>query len=110
MTTDTRAQGGVAAGADRRQDGHRHRHQQGRRHDPAEHGDDARLRRHRCGDRPALLQPLVREAADESFNRITIDGDTSTNDSFVLIATQQAGHAPIDDLDSRPTAARCATR
>ena len=49
---------------------------------------------------PALLQQLVLEAADESFNRITIDGDTSTNDSFVLIATQQAGQARIDDLQS----------
>jgi glutamate N-acetyltransferase/amino-acid N-acetyltransferase len=49
---------------------------------------------------PALLQPLVREAADASFNRITIDGDTSTNDSFVLIATQRAGHAAITDLTS----------
>jgi glutamate N-acetyltransferase/amino-acid N-acetyltransferase len=48
----------------------------------------------------ALLQQLVRDAADESFNRITIDGDTSTNDSFVLIATQQAGHARITDLQS----------
>ena len=44
---------------------------------------------------PQLMQELVREAADRSFNRITIDGDTSTNDSFVLIATHQAGHAPI---------------
>ena len=49
---------------------------------------------------PALLQPLVREAADASFNRITIDGDTSTNDSFVLVATRQAGHAEITALDS----------
>ena len=49
---------------------------------------------------PALLQALVHEAADASFNRITIDGDTSTNDSFVLIATQQAGHAPITASDS----------
>ena len=49
---------------------------------------------------PALMQALVREAADQSFNRITIDGDTSTNDSFVLIATQQAGHAMITQLDS----------
>jgi glutamate N-acetyltransferase/amino-acid N-acetyltransferase len=48
----------------------------------------------------ALLQPLVRAAADASFNRITIDGDTSTNDSFVLAATQRAGHAPITRLDS----------
>ncbi len=49
---------------------------------------------------PGLLDALVREAADRSFNRITIDGDTSTNDSFMLIATQQAGHAPIEHLDS----------
>ncbi len=49
---------------------------------------------------PKLLQPLVTQAADRSFNRITIDGDTSTNDSFVLIATGRAGHAPITSLDS----------
>ncbi len=49
---------------------------------------------------PGLLQQLVREAADESFNRITIDGDTSTNDSFVLIATHAAGNAPIASLES----------
>jgi glutamate N-acetyltransferase / amino-acid N-acetyltransferase len=47
-----------------------------------------------------LLQALAVEAADASFNRITIDGDTSTNDSFVLVATQQAGHAPITSLQS----------
>ena len=47
---------------------------------------------------PALLQPLVRELADASFNRITIDGDTSTNDSFVLITTHQAGNAPVTQL------------
>lgn len=38
-----------------------------------------------------LLDALVKEAADESFNSITIDGDTSTNDSFILIASGQAG-------------------
>jgi glutamate N-acetyltransferase/amino-acid N-acetyltransferase len=38
-----------------------------------------------------LLRQLVREAADESFNCITVDGDTSTNDSFILIATGQSG-------------------
>ncbi|WIM05429.1 MAG: bifunctional glutamate N-acetyltransferase/amino-acid acetyltransferase ArgJ [Candidatus Nitricoxidivorans perseverans] len=36
-----------------------------------------------------MLERLAREAADESFNCITVDGDTSTNDSFVLIATGQ---------------------
>jgi glutamate N-acetyltransferase/amino-acid N-acetyltransferase len=54
---------------------------------------------------PALLQPLVRELADQSFNRITIDGDTSTNDSFVLIATHQAGHERITDLSAGEGAA-----
>ncbi|TDQ38922.1 bifunctional glutamate N-acetyltransferase/amino-acid acetyltransferase ArgJ [Thiopseudomonas denitrificans] len=40
-----------------------------------------------------VLQALVKQAADLSFNRITIDGDTSTNDSFMLIATGQTGPA-----------------
>ena len=44
---------------------------------------------------PGLLPALARELADGSFNRITIDGDTSTNDSFVVVATHRAGHAPI---------------
>jgi glutamate N-acetyltransferase/amino-acid N-acetyltransferase len=54
---------------------------------------------------PALLEPLVREAADLSFNRITIDGDTSTNDSFLLIATHQAGNPPITQINSGDGAA-----
>ena len=54
---------------------------------------------------PQLLQTLVQQAADQSFNRITIDGDTSTNDSFVLMATHRAGHPAITDLAS---AAGCA--
>jgi glutamate N-acetyltransferase/amino-acid N-acetyltransferase len=49
---------------------------------------------------PTLLPVLVKTLADGSFNRITIDGDTSTNDSFMLIATHQAGHAQITSLDS----------
>lgn len=49
---------------------------------------------------PALLQDLVKELADGSFNRVTIDGDTSTNDSFVLVATHQAGNAPITSWES----------
>ena len=38
-----------------------------------------------------LLDALVKEAADQSFNCITVDGDTSTNDSFVMIASGQSG-------------------
>lgn len=49
---------------------------------------------------PSLIQPLAKQLADASFNRVTIDGDTSTNDSFVVIATQKAAHAAITSLDS----------
>ena len=49
---------------------------------------------------PALLPELARELADGSFNRISIDGDTSTNDSFIVLATHQAGNAPISDWNS----------
>ena len=46
------------------------------------------------------MQQLARELAEGSFNRVTVDGDTSTNDSFVVIATNKAKHAPIESLDS----------
>jgi glutamate N-acetyltransferase/amino-acid N-acetyltransferase len=49
---------------------------------------------------PRLMQQLTHELAQASFNRITIDGDTSTNDSFMLIATNQASHQPIESLQS----------
>jgi glutamate N-acetyltransferase/amino-acid N-acetyltransferase len=38
-----------------------------------------------------LLERWVREIADLSFNRVTVDGDTSTNDSFILVATGASG-------------------
>ncbi len=44
---------------------------------------------------PALLQPLAYALAEGSFNRVTVDGDTSTNDSFLVIATGKAGNAPV---------------
>ena len=49
---------------------------------------------------PGLMQQLAFELAEASFNRVTVDGDTSTNDSFVVIATNKAGHAPVTALDS----------
>ena len=49
---------------------------------------------------PVVMQQLARELADGSFNRVTIDGDTSTNDSFVVVATNKAAHAPITSLAS----------
>jgi len=49
---------------------------------------------------PAALQQLALELAEGSFNRVTVDGDTSTNDSFVVIASNQAGNTPIASLAS----------
>jgi len=52
-------------------------------------------------ERP-LLQQLLTEAVNVSFNRITVDGDTSTNDSCILAATGQAGGAVLSSAeDSR---------
>ena len=48
----------------------------------------------------SLMAQLAKELAEGSFNRVTIDGDTSTNDSFVVIATNQARHAPVTSFDS----------
>lgn len=51
-------------------------------------GTDARIE-------PALLQTLASELGEKSFNRITIDGDTSTNDACMLVATGQYGGPEI---------------
>jgi glutamate N-acetyltransferase / amino-acid N-acetyltransferase len=48
----------------------------------------------------AVMHELALELAEGSFNRVTVDGDTSTNDSFVVIATNKSGHAPITSLAS----------
>jgi glutamate N-acetyltransferase/amino-acid N-acetyltransferase len=48
---------------------------------------------------PELLRPMTRRIADASFNRITIDGDTSTNDSFIVIATGKAAMPRIERDD-----------
>ena len=47
-----------------------------------------------------LLPALVTDLANSSFNRITIDGDTSTNDSFMVMATRKAAHPVISNWDS----------
>ena len=48
----------------------------------------------------STIRQLAYELAEGSFNRVTVDGDTSTNDSFVVIASNQAKHAAITSLDS----------
>ena len=49
---------------------------------------------------PGLMPQLARALAESSFNRVTVDGDTSTNDSFIVIATNKAAHAPVQSLQS----------
>ncbi|MDA8131393.1 MAG: bifunctional glutamate N-acetyltransferase/amino-acid acetyltransferase ArgJ [Elusimicrobia bacterium] len=44
---------------------------------------------------PELLQRTVKDVVDRSFNRITVDGDTSTNDMVVVLANGLAGNAPL---------------
>ena len=44
-----------------------------------------------------LLQSLVKAGADRTFNRITVDGDTSTNDMVLVMANGAAGNAWIDE-------------
>jgi len=48
----------------------------------------------------SVMHALSTALAEGSFNRVTVDGDTSTNDSLVVIATNRAGNAPITSLDS----------
>ena len=49
----------------------------------------------------AVLQPLLAAATVRSFNSITVDGDTSTSDTVLLCATQQARHAPVASAADR---------
>ncbi len=58
-----------------------------------------------CAVSQGALDRLVREAAEASFHRVTVDGDTSTNDSFVLIATGQAGNRALAGHDGAGYAA-----
>ena len=57
-----------------------------------------------------LLDKLLKEVTRESFNCITVDGDTSTNDSFILIATGKAEHIEINQEDKRYEALKDAIR
>jgi glutamate N-acetyltransferase / amino-acid N-acetyltransferase len=54
---------------------------------------------------PRVLADMTRRAADASFNRITVDGDMSTNDSFVVVATGRVDAPPIISADD-PRCAR----
>lgn len=53
-----------------------------------------------CNVTPSLLKLAVKHAADRSFNAISIDGDTSTNDTFSVLANGAAAMDVIDDINS----------
>lgn len=53
-----------------------------------------------CVIEPSLLQMALKAAADRTFNRVSVDGDTSVCDMVVLLANGQAGNAVIDSVDS----------
>jgi glutamate N-acetyltransferase/amino-acid N-acetyltransferase len=44
---------------------------------------------------PGLMASMVKQVADHSFNRVSVDGDSSTNDTFLMLANGAAGNAPI---------------
>lgn len=48
---------------------------------------------------PVVLNHMIHDITEASFNAITVDGDTSTNDSFLLIATAKAQHALINSVE-----------
>ena len=54
----------------------------------------------------SVMQPLLTASAEISFNSMTVDGDTSTSDTVLLCATQQAKHKRVTRLDGRLAAFR----
>ena len=52
----------------------------------------------------SVMSALARELAEGSFNRVTVDGDTSTNDSLLVIASNKAGNPPVTHLDAASAA------
>ncbi|HKK16097.1 MAG TPA: bifunctional glutamate N-acetyltransferase/amino-acid acetyltransferase ArgJ [Gammaproteobacteria bacterium] len=53
----------------------------------------------------SVLQEVLNESVEESFNCISVDGDTSTNDACVLIATGKAGNTPLQNVSTAEAAA-----
>lgn len=44
-----------------------------------------------------ILQPMLKKSVDRSFNAITVDGDTSTNDTVLILANGKAGNSPLNE-------------
>jgi glutamate N-acetyltransferase/amino-acid N-acetyltransferase len=50
---------------------------------------------------PALLQKMLRRVADETYNRLSVDGEGSTSDTVILMASGRAGGPPVRSADER---------
>ncbi len=87
---------GAARARRRRQ---RRRHRQGRRHDRAEPRHDARLRPHRRRRAARDAAGGARAAVDASFNCISVDSDTSTSDTVVLLSSRRLPVPPTGAFD-----------
>ena len=57
---------------------------------------------------PGFLQTTVKAVADETYNMLTVDGDSSTNDTFLAFANGQAGNPVIDERSPDAAAFRAA--
>ena len=91
----SQAESHCPASAHQRPNGHHRRHGEGLGDDPSRHGDDAGLPHNRCGDYPYRPAKALTQAVDESFNCISVDGDTSTNDTVLCLANGLAGNRLI---------------
>ena len=73
---------------------------QGIGHDSPKYGNNDIPDYHRCTISHELLDKALRYVADKSFNRVSIDGDTSVCDQLVIMANGQGGNTPIVSEDS----------
>ena len=71
------------------------RDRQGQRHDCPQHGHHAGVLHHRCCRQPELLQKALRAVVPTTYNQMSVDLDTSTNDTLLLLASGLAGNEPV---------------
>ena len=80
-----------------KQDRNHCRNLQGRRHDSAEYGNNALLHINGYSGRKRTLSKALKDSVRKSFNRITIDGDMSTNDTALIMANGMLGNSEIKE-------------
>ena len=89
------SEGGGCHGGARRQDGDSRRDVQGVWHDPSEYVYDAELCHNGRSDYAEALQEALRADVEDTYNMVSVDGDTSTNDTCLLLANGMAENSLI---------------